>query len=179
MKGVRRATPFFLLSLGGGLIFLFALGAAAKPVLAEKKSASVLPDFSLPLLDGKMIRLSDYRGKNPVLLVFFATWCGPCNIEVPVLNRMYEKYKPRGVIMLAVDVQESKEWVERWAKKRGVKYPIVLDQKGSVIEKYGIYSVPTNILLDFDGQVVFWHNILPSERHLDEVLSKSHKDSGW
>lgn len=149
----------------------FILAGMAQPVEIQSKQ-DPLPDFSLPKVDGQMVSLSDFKGKNAVLLVFFATWCLPCNIEVPELNQIHQKYGPKGLTLLGVDVQESKNQVERWIKNRGVEYPVVLDQKGSVVEEYGIYSVPTNILINFDGEVTFWHNVLPEAHVLDSVLQK-------
>ncbi|MBI4431568.1 MAG: TlpA family protein disulfide reductase [Candidatus Omnitrophica bacterium] len=150
-------------------ILLLVLSAMAEPVHI-RNFETTLSDFSLPKLNGEMVSLSDFKGKNPVLLVFFATWCLPCNVEVPLVNKIHREYGAKGLVLLAIDVQESKMEVEQWAKKRGVEYPILLDQKGSVVLDYGIYSVPTNILINFDGEVAFWHNVLPNKRVLDAVF---------
>jgi len=155
----------------GALSLFLVLAGMAQPMEMQNKQGP-LPDFSLPKLDGEMVSLSDFKGKNAVLLVFFATWCLPCNVEVPELNRIHQEYGPKGLTLLGVDVQESKNQVERWIKSRGAQYPIVLDQKGSVVMEYGIYSVPTNILINFDGEVTFWHNVLPDAHVLDSVLQK-------
>ena len=157
-------------SFGIGILFLMFINMA-EPIQL-RGADTTLPDFTLPKLNGEMVALSDYKGKNPVLLVFFATWCLPCNIEVPLINKIYREYGAKGLVLLAIDVQESKGLVEQWMRKRKVEYPVLLDQKGKVVLSYGIYSVPTNILVDFDGNVAFWHNVLPNDRVLAAVLKK-------
>jgi len=130
----RLDLPCVLFSrFSASILLCFLVMGMANPMGgAQNLPDEPLPDFSLPQLDGTNVRLSDYRDKNPVLLVFFATWCAPCNIEVPILNKIYEEYGPLGLKLIAIDVEESHDWVARWVEKRGAIYPVVLDQRGSL-----------------------------------------------
>ena len=159
-----------------GLAFTFLLtGMATPPAGEDQTTLNGLPihDFNLPSLDGTMVHLSDLRGTYPVMLIFYTTWCPPCNSEVPRLNQIHDKYAPRGLKVLAVDIQEGEAWVRQWADRRGARYPILLDQRGSVAADYGIGTIPTNILLRFDGEVTFWHNVTPSDRQVEALFAEA------
>jgi len=112
------------------------------------------PDFQLQDLDGQTISLSDLRGK-PVLLNFWATWCGPCVHEMPFIQEIYELWtgKSPSVMVLTVNVKESSSRVKEFMKSYGLSFPVLLDTKGSVAAKYNIRGIPTTFLIDKDGIV--------------------------
>jgi cytochrome c biogenesis protein CcmG, thiol:disulfide interchange protein DsbE len=109
------------------------------------------PDFVLQTLDGEPVRLSDFRGK-PVILNFWASWCGPCRAEIPALQAAWQKVEGDAVI-LGVDVQENPRIVSAFAIERGMTYPIVLDASGEVYRSYRIYALPTTYFIDARGIV--------------------------
>ena len=108
------------------------------------------PDFQLQTLDGKTVKLSDYRGK-PVLLNFWATWCGPCRYEIPFLDQVNAVYSQKGLVMLAVDLGEDAATVSNFMVTENVSLPVLLDTDKSVAQKYTIVGIPTTFLVDTDG----------------------------
>jgi thiol-disulfide isomerase/thioredoxin len=114
---------------------------------------SLAPDFELPGLDGKNLKLSDLRGKA-VLLNFWATYCGPCKIEMPWFVELQKEYGPQGFQIVGVAMDDaSTEEIAKFAKAMGVNYPILIGQD-SVGQSYGGVSVlPTTFFIDRDGKV--------------------------
>ena len=115
---------------------------------------NLAPDFELPELDGKKLKLSDLRGKA-VLLNFWATYCGPCKIEMPWFVELQKEYGPQGFQIVGVAMDDaSTEDIAKFAKEMGVNYPILLG-KESVGESYGGVSVlPTTFFVDRDGRLI-------------------------
>ena len=116
--------------------------------------ATVAPDFSLESLDGKNMRLSDWRGKA-VLLNFWATWCGPCKIEMPWFVELQRQYGPEGLQIVGVAMDDaSREDIAKFAKEMGVNYPILLG-KEAVGDAYGgVPAMPESFFIGRDGKVV-------------------------
>ncbi len=114
----------------------------------------VAPDFDLQTLDGKDVKLSDLRGKA-VLLNFWATYCGPCKVEMPWFVELQKEYGPQGFQIIGVAMDDaSTEDIAKFAKDMGVNYPILLG-KESVGESYGGVSVlPTTFFVDRDGKLI-------------------------
>jgi cytochrome c-type biogenesis protein len=117
-------------------------------------TSSVAPDFSLESLDGKTMRLSDLRGKA-VLLNFWATWCGPCKIEMPWFVDLQNKYGSQGLQIVGVAMDDaSKEDIAKFAKDMGVNYPILIG-KESVGDQYGgVPALPETFVIGRDGKIV-------------------------
>jgi thiol-disulfide isomerase/thioredoxin len=115
---------------------------------------NLAPDFELPSLDGKNLKLSDLRGKA-VLLNFWATYCGPCKIEMPWFVELQKEYGPQGFQIVGVAMDDaSNEEIAKFAKEMGVNYPILLG-KDSVADSYGGVNVlPTTFFLDRDGKLI-------------------------
>jgi peroxiredoxin len=110
------------------------------------------PDFQLTSLDGKPVKLSDYRGRY-VLLNFWATWCPPCREEMPALEETYRAYRDRGWVVLGVNIAETKVTVGGFVRQQGVTFPIVLDSDRSVTERYHVEPIPTSYLIGPDGRI--------------------------
>jgi thiol-disulfide isomerase/thioredoxin len=108
--------------------------------------------FELEDLDGTAHSLSDHLGKV-VFLNFWATWCGPCRIEMPSMERLHRKFKDEGFEILAVDLQESKDQVRRFADELDLTFTILLDKTGTVGAQYGARSIPTTYLIDREGNI--------------------------
>ena len=116
--------------------------------------STVAPDFSLESLEGKTMRLSDFRGKA-VLLNFWATWCGPCRIEMPWFVELQQKYGSQGLQVVGVAMDDaSKEDIAKFAKDMGVNYPVLIG-KEAVGDSYGgIPALPETFFIGRDGKVV-------------------------
>src|SRR5262249_39697056 len=113
-------------------------GPDGKPVAAPSAGGGApAPDFSLPSLDGKQVRLSDYRGKT-VLIDFWSTTCDPCMVEMPHLVELYKKHKDKGFVVLAVslDGPESRAQVSSVAHDKEMIFPVLLDEETVVVSKY-------------------------------------------
>jgi peroxiredoxin len=112
------------------------------------------PDFALPDVDGNLHRLSDYRGKV-ILVNFWATWCPPCRLEMPSMQRAWEKLAGEGVVMLAIDVGEDEETVFTFTADYPVEFPLLLDRKAKTIGEWGVIGLPTSFVVDGRGRVVY------------------------
>jgi thiol-disulfide isomerase/thioredoxin len=115
---------------------------------------NLAPDFDLKRLDGKNLKLSDLRGKA-VLLNFWATYCGPCKIEMPWFVELQKEYGPQGFQIVGVAMDDaSNEDIAKFAKEMGVNYPILLGTE-SVGQSYGgVNALPTTFFLDRDGKLI-------------------------
>jgi peroxiredoxin len=116
--------------------------------------SSLAPDFTLESLDGKTMRLSDLRGKA-VLLNFWATWCGPCKIEMPWFVELQNQYASQGLQIVGVAMDDaSKEDIGKFAKDMGVNYPILIGKESVGDEYGGVPALPESFLISRDGKIV-------------------------
>jgi peroxiredoxin len=114
----------------------------------------VAPDFTLTTVDGKTVTLSSLRGK-PVLINFWATWCGPCFEEMPYFQELSSKWPQKGLEFLSIDTGESASRTSGYMQANGFTFPVLVDNKGNVALKYGIMYLPTTIMIDKDGVIQF------------------------
>nr|WP_300094362.1 TlpA disulfide reductase family protein [Sedimentibacter sp.] len=121
-----------------------------KPQTSE--DAIIAPDFELESLDGTTIKLSEMRDKN-VIINFWATWCGYCVIEMPDLQKLQETHKD-DLLVLTVNVGESKETVQKFMEENKLNLTVVLDKDMAVSNNYGIRSYPTTIAVNKKGEAV-------------------------
>jgi DsbE subfamily thiol:disulfide oxidoreductase len=121
------------------------------PNLEPMKDTSPTPDFTLPDLTGKKAALKDFRGKL-VLLNFWATWCLPCREEMPAMERLYQQYKSKGFVILAVDVKDERKDALAFLKELKITYPVMLDPDGEVGLLYGAWGLPTTYLIGSKGE---------------------------
>ena len=147
------------------IIALFATGCSEKKGTEKENTAAqqessqssddaiIAPDFELKSLDGNVIKLHELKDKN-VILNFWATWCGFCVVEMPDLQRLQETYKDEDLIVLTVNVGESKEEVEKFMKENNLDLTVVLDENMAVANNYGIRSYPTTIAVNKKGEAV-------------------------
>ena len=137
----------------------FALLLAATAALATAgplAPATLAPDFTLRALDGQKLRLGEQRGRV-VLVNFWATWCGPCRQEMPHLNKLYEKYRSSGFVLLGVNVDDDTRQAAGVADKLGVKFPVLPDADKRVSRQYDLSAMPSTVLIDRDGKVRYLH----------------------
>jgi len=135
--------------------------------------SSVAPDFSLESLDGKATRLSDFRGKA-VLLNFWATWCGPCKIEMPWFVDLQKQYAAQGLQIVGVAMDDaSKEDIGKFAKDMGVNYPILIG-KESVGDQYGgVPALPETFLIGRDGKLTDKIIGLRGKAEIEDAIKKA------
>lgn len=129
-------------------------GSSTEPTAASKGSA---PEFTLPSIDGSNVSLSDYLGKKVILIDFWATTCQPCLVEMPHVVSMYEKFKDRGFVVLAVagDGPETRAQVSAEVHAKKMTFPVLLDEETSVIARYSPKKdMPFWVLIDKNGNVV-------------------------
>jgi thiol-disulfide isomerase/thioredoxin len=125
-----------------------------KPKTATNKTYPIAPNFELEGSDGKIVRLSDFQGKV-VILDFWATWCGPCKMEIPGYIDLYKKYNDRGLEIIGVSLDRD-GWtpVKPFMDSYKINYPIVMGNM-QVVQAYGgINSIPTTFIINRKGEVV-------------------------
>ena len=136
------------------LVLVIAVGVA---VAACQSGESAVPqagkpalDFELPDLSGQTVSLSGLRGQ-PVMVNFWATWCGPCVHEMPFLQAVHEGWSARGLVILAVNVGDSPAQVQQFIDGNGYTFPVLLDAEGEAAERYRVRGIPTTIFIDKEG----------------------------
>ncbi|GAB4358404.1 MAG: TlpA disulfide reductase family protein [Gammaproteobacteria bacterium] len=134
------------------LTFLL-IGGAAQAALKENSPA---PDFALKSRSGPNVRLSELRGQV-VMINFWATWCGPCRQEMPLLESLYKRYRKLGFTLLGVNVEENSRPAERFLKDVPVSFPILYDNRNEVSKLYQVSGMPSTVIIDRDGKVRFAH----------------------
>jgi cytochrome c biogenesis protein CcmG, thiol:disulfide interchange protein DsbE len=170
------------LLLAGVVILLVAVQVLGRPapinVTVQAGRATVgatAPDFTTRTLDGAPVRLSQYRGK-PVLLNFWATWCAPCQDEMPLIQRASDIFKGQGLVVLAVNYQQtSTSSMKAFLRKVDVKFPAVFDPAGQIAAAYGVnVGLPVSVFIDRSGRVSFiqlgqMSNVV-LQQHLQTIL---------
>jgi peroxiredoxin len=121
------------------------------PILQPMKDTVQTPEFSLNTPDGKKISLKDFRGKV-VLLNFWATWCEPCREEMPAMEKLYNEYKEKNFVVLAVAVKDRKQDAVDFVKELKITYPIALDPQAQVGNLYGAWGLPATYLIGPKGE---------------------------
>jgi peroxiredoxin len=115
----------------------------------------ILPpaDFVLPDLNGRQVRLSDFKGKV-VLLDFWTTWCPDCRAEMPALEKLHQRFKDRDFVLLAVDLRESPNSVRKFFSHHKLSFAALLDSNGQVGQSFDIRAIPTAFILDQNGVMI-------------------------
>ena len=142
------------------------------PTMAVAQVGALAPDFELAGLDGNKVRLSDMRGQA-VLLNFWAAWCGHCRAEFPALQAFYERHQNEGFVVLAINIQESKERVTALVNEMGLTFPVLLDQRGEVTASYRVRGLPTSFVVDREGLILEKHIGPVTESILDGYLAQA------
>lgn len=117
------------------------------------KVGSRAPDFELVDLNtGQPVTLSSLKGK-PVWINFWATWCPPCKEEMPIMQKLYDEYKDKGLVILGVDVQEKESDVSPYIKEGGYSWTFVIDTTGKITDSYYVGGLPSHYFVDKDGTI--------------------------
>ena len=144
-----RTVPLSLLLL---VLWLPAPAVAAENRLEEVAGRQPAPPLDLVDLQGRRHRLSDYRG-SVVLVNFWASWCPECVYEMPSLSRVWAQLRGRGLVLLAVDVNEEERAVRDYVRDNGLAFPVLLDPKMTAYKAWPVIGVPASYLVDADGRV--------------------------
>lgn len=168
-----------LVGLGVGMLILAGLGFMGRlpNLFGSGRAAAVLPsldepapDFTLANLDGTSLSLDDLRGKN-VLINFWATWCGPCRQEMPMIEAAYQAYAP-DLVVLAVNIGEEPWRVKKFVHDLGLSFEVLMDEDNQVQSLYRVRAYPTTYLVDTQGVVRAQHIGLLSEAQLEKYLER-------
>jgi peroxiredoxin len=168
----RRALPLIASALAiliGVLLIAqpaFLSPSAATPLPALQggmtnrmpQAGEAIPDFELPTLDGQLVRLSALRG-SPVVINFWATWCGPCKQEMPLLVEQYNWNKGKGLRVLAIDTlaNDNVEDIRAFAEKFNMNFDVLVDEKDAVAGGWNVMGLPTTFFIQPDGTVAKVH----------------------
>ena len=125
------------------------------PALAGTPGAAA-PQFSLAGRGGQNVSLAQYKGQV-VMINFWASWCGPCRQEMPLLESIYKKYNKLGFTMLGVNVEPDSNAANAWLKETPVSFPILYDTESKVSKLYDVAGMPTSVIIDRAGKVRLIH----------------------
>jgi len=141
------------------LLFIFsgltqAQAPLANLLLVPESERHAAPAFTIENLRGGDVALADYKGKL-VLLNFWATWCAPCLKEMPSMEKLWQKYKEQGLVVVAVSVDEGyKKRIQTFLKLYDLSFPVLLDPESEVSDLYKVSGIPASFLIDRNGKII-------------------------
>jgi len=182
--GDPRSTGTTLSALG--LVCVLLLGIGILPRIFSRHVAAAVgrqaPEFALALVangaaapggDAKTLRLSDFRGRA-VLLDFWATWCGPCRAEAPIVEQVARRWRDRGVVVLGIDTDTADQGDPRaFAIENGLSYPIVHDVTGTAARAYEVDSLPTLVVVSPGGKIVAVRSGITDGAELERLVRQA------
>ena len=174
-------------ALDGGLgrfatVLVLCVGLAVLPRLLSGRAAVATdrdaPEFSLPIVanggsvggDGSTLTMASLRGRA-VVLDFWATWCGPCRAEAPIVDGLARRWRDRDVVVVGVNTDTPTQGDPReFARRHGLSYPIVRDETGEASRRYDVDSLPTLVVVSRTGKVVAVRNGMTDDAELDRLV---------
>jgi cytochrome c biogenesis protein CcmG/thiol:disulfide interchange protein DsbE len=160
------------------LVVALLFGFALLPKLFTEHAAvsgKPAPEFSVEAIanvpDKPRLALSELRGKV-VILDFWATWCGPCKAQSPVLDSLQRKFQDRGLVVVGMNTNDGEGNAKEWAASHGVVYPIVYDQNDTVAHGYNVNSFPTLFVIDREGKIAAMRVGFTSSNELEGLVKK-------
>jgi peroxiredoxin len=155
-----------LLGLGFGIF-------AATSLASSGLTGQSAPDFALKSSSGENLRLSEFRG-DVVMVNFWATWCGPCRQEMPLLDELYTRYQRVGFSLLGVNIDDNSSKAMNMVSELGVSFPVLFDAHKEVSKLYEVEAMPVTILIDREGTVRYVHHGYKpgyEDKYLDQIRS--------
>jgi peroxiredoxin len=135
---------------------IIAAAALTLPALAADPTGAPAPQFTLTARSGANVSLGQYKGQV-VMLNFWASWCGPCRQEMPLLDSIYTKYKRMGFTLIGVNVEPDSKSANDWLKQTPVSFPILYDKESKVSKMYDVEGMPSTVIIDRAGKVRALH----------------------
>ena len=146
---------------------------AASSLASSGMEGQPAPDFALKSSTGENLRLSEYRG-DVVMINFWATWCGPCRQEMPLLDELYARYERVGFNLLGVNIDDDSRRAMQMIEELGVSFPVLFDARKEVSELYNVEAMPVTVIVDREGKVRYIHHGYKpgyEDKYLDQVRS--------
>jgi peroxiredoxin len=146
---------------------------AASSLASSGMEGQPAPDFSLKSSTGENLRLSEYRG-DVVMINFWATWCGPCRQEMPLLDELYSRYQRVGFNLLGVNIDDDSRRAMQMIEELGVNFPVLFDARKEVSKLYEVEAMPVTVIVDRSGNVRYIHHGYKpgyEDKYLDQVRS--------
>jgi peroxiredoxin len=166
--GSTRKEIMKIRNLLAGLVFsVFAASSLASSGLAGQPA----PDFALKSSTGQNLRLSEYRG-DVVMINFWATWCGPCRQEMPLLDELYSRYQRVGFNLLGVNIDDDSSRAMAMINELGVSFPVLFDATKEVSRLYEVDAMPVTIIVDREGNIRHVHQGYKpgyEQKYLDQI----------
>jgi peroxiredoxin len=152
---MHRTLRSLSLAPGAAIVAAVMLVAVADSAARAAEPAPA-PDFTLPAMDGSELRLSELKGQV-VMVNFWATWCGPCRQEMPLLQQLQAKYEPLGFTLVGINVEPDSAGARAWLRNSPVTFPILFDRQNQVAERFGVQGMPSSVFIDRAGKVRHVH----------------------
>ena len=161
------------MKLKNSIIALVLSVFAASSLASSGMEGQQAPDFALKSSTGENLRLSEYRG-DVVMINFWATWCGPCRQEMPLLDELYSRYQRVGFNLLGVNIDDDSNRAMNMIEELGVNFPVLFDARKEVSKLYEVEAMPVTVIVDREGTVRFIHHGYKpgyEEMYLDQIRS--------
>ena len=147
-RAIRTDLRALLAAAVTGCVLLAGCTRTPHPLTGQQA-----PDLQLDLLGGGTLNLADHRGKHIVLLDFWATWCGPCREYMPIIEKVAEEFRDQGVVLYAVNSQETPETVREYLKTFTIRSPIAMDTSVKASFAYQADFIPQTVVIDPEGRI--------------------------
>ncbi len=161
------------MKLKNAIVALLLSVFAATSLASSKLEGQAAPDFALKSSTGENMRLSEYRG-DVVMVNFWATWCGPCRQEMPLLDELYQRYSRVGFNLLGVNIDDDSRRAMQMIEELGVNFPVLFDATKQVSELYDVDAMPVTVIIDREGTVRYVHQGYKpgyEDKYLTEIRS--------
>jgi peroxiredoxin len=162
-----------MMKMRNALLGLAFTAFAATSLASSGLTGQSAPDFALKSSSGDNLRLSEFRG-DVVMVNFWATWCGPCRQEMPLLDELYSRYGRVGFSLLGVNIDDNQSKAMDMIAELGVSFPVLFDSSKQVSELYDVDAMPVTVLIDREGTVRYVHQGYKpgyEEMYLDQIRS--------